>query len=143
MDYFVAKFQDDLSDSVCAFKAAQLFVPWKVREMMPTCSAVDMLKSFPFLNNAAVLQNLKSELSSYVANVADVCPDFDILLWWQNHMTDLPHWSSVVKDVVLVQPSSAAAERVFSILQLSFGPQQDRSLQDYVQSSIMLQYNKR
>ena len=67
LDYFVAKFQDELSDSVCAFKAAQLFVPWKVREMMPTCSAVDMLKSFPFLNNAAVLQNLNSELSSYVA----------------------------------------------------------------------------
>ena len=57
-------------------------------------------------------------------------------------MTDLPHWSSVVKDIVLVQPSSAAAESVFSILKLSFGPQQDRSLQDYVQSSIMLLKDK-
>ena len=45
--------------------------------------------------------------------------------------------------VLLVQPSSAAAERVFSILQSSFAMQQQSSLEDYVEVSVMLQYNSR
>ena len=43
---------------------------------------------------------------------------------------------------MLVQPSSAAAERVFSLLRNSFGERQQSSLQDYIETSIMLQYNK-
>ncbi len=38
------------------------------------------------------------------------------------------------------QPSSAAAERVFSILQ-RFTAQQQSSLEDYMELSVMLQYN--
>ena len=48
-----------------------------------------------------------------------------------------------VKKFLLIQPSSAAAERVFSLLKASFGDQQDSCLQDYVQASLMMQYNKR
>ncbi len=40
-----------------------------------------------------------------------------------------------------MQPSSAASERVFSILKASFEEQQDSALQDYVEASLMLQYN--
>ena len=36
----------------------------------------------------------------------------------------------------------AAAERVFSLLANCFGDQQNNALQDYVETSIMLQYNK-
>ena len=136
-------FQHELSSCVSAFKAAQLFVPSKIAEIRPTAAEIDSLKAFPFLSNAVLLQNLKAELSVYLAKAADVSPETNTLLWWQNHSTDLPHWSTAVRDVVLVQPSSAAAERVFSLLKASFGPQQDSALQDYVQSSIMLQYNNR
>ena len=55
----------------------------------------------------------------------------------------LPHWSSVVWKVLLVQPSSATAERIFSMLNQSFGEQQQNALEDLVETSIMLQYNKR
>ena len=55
----------------------------------------------------------------------------------------LPHWSSAVRKVVLVQPSSATAERVFSMLNQSFGEQQQNALEDLVETTIMLQYNKR
>ena len=41
-----------------------------------------------------------------------------------------------------VQPSSAAAERVFSPLSNSFTEQQMSSLEDYIETSIMLQFNK-
>ena len=51
---------------------------------------------------------------------------------------NLPHWSSAVTKVLLVQPSSAAAERVFSILNSSFNGSQENALVDYIQACVML-----
>ena len=51
--------------------------------------------------------------------------------------------SSSARKVFLVQPLSAAAECVFSMLNRSFGDQQQNSLEDYVEATNMLQYNKR
>ena len=39
--------------------------------------------------------------------------------------------------------SSAACERVFSLLKQMFGDQQMLSLADYIQAALMLKYNKR
>ena len=50
--------------------------------------------------------------------------------------------ASACKRVLLLQPSSAAAERVFSILSNSFNSQQESSLEDYTELSVILQYNK-
>ena len=52
-------------------------------------------------------------------------------------------WSFAVMKVILVQPSSAAAEKVFSIINSSFNDSQDHALVDYIQACVMLQYNKR
>jgi len=52
-------------------------------------------------------------------------------------------WLKVFKLVLLVQPSSASAEHVFSLLINSFSSQQESTLEDYVQLSVMLQYNYR
>ena len=57
------------------------------------------------------------------------------------HASDLPYWSKVWKMFLLIQPSSAAAERVFSILSNSFTETQRSSLEDYIESSIKIQYN--
>ena len=53
---------------------------------------------------------------------------------------ELPKWVNDFRLELLVQPSSAAAERVFSILQ-RFTAQQQSSLEDYLELSVMLQYN--
>ena len=37
--------------------------------------------------------------------------------WWKNHQNELPAWAEAYKLVLLVQPSSDAAERVFSLLE--------------------------
>ena len=69
-----------------------------------------------------------------------------VSMYWnggRKHSTELSMWADVVQDIVLLQPTSAAVERVFSILKSSLGPQQNHTLQDYVPSSLMLQYNKR
>ena len=42
-----------------------------------------------------------------------------------------------------ITPNSAAAERVFSLLKLFFGDARDTSLSDLIQSTLMLNYNKR
>ena len=143
LQYFLDKFSQELSGSVAAFKAARLFLPQKVVELKPDAAAVDSLQAFPFLNKASTLVNLKSELPSYLAKAADIDAEKDPLVLWKAHSADLPHWSTAAADVLVVQPSSAAAERVFSLLKASFGPQQAATLNDYIQMSLMLQYNNR
>ena len=49
--------------------------------------------------------------------------------------------ASCVKMVLCIQPSSAAAERVFSLLQTSFSDRQGLALQDYIETALMLQNN--
>ena len=85
--------------------------------------------------------NLKSELPKYLAMAEDVSPSVDKNDWWMKHETELPHWSRACKMVLLVQPSSAAAERVFSLLSNSFTERQMSSLEDYIETSIMIQQN--
>jgi hypothetical protein len=52
-------------------------------------------------------------------------------------------WWGAACLVVLVQPSSAAAERVFSLLKNFWSAQQTRSLSDTIKASLFLAYNKR
>ena len=103
------------------------------------------LTIFPFLNSDAAINGLIRELPQHVAAAQDVaiqCEEKKVE-WWKIHAEQLPCWSSTVKKVLLVQPSSAASERVFSILSALFNDQQESALSDYLQASVMLQYNKR
>ena len=52
-------------------------------------------------------------------------------------------FGDAVGEIALCQPSSAAAERVFSLLNASFTAQQLTAMVDYIEGSIKLQYNKR
>ncbi len=60
-----------------------------------------------------------------------VSMDANKLHWWKNHSFELPHWSSACRAILLLQPSSAAAECVFSLLTDSFNERQTHSLEDY------------
>ena len=111
--------------------------------MNPTAASVDDSLSCIPCFDASEREKLKEELPTYLAEAADIDRDFDQLQWWKLHATTLPNWSAAAKKIILIQPSSAAAERVFSLLKSSFGEQQDMALQDYIEASIMLQYNKR
>ena len=74
-----------------------------------------------------------------MAKAADVDPTISKTDWWSNHESELPNWSKASKLSLLFQPSSAAAKRVYSLLQNSFNDQQHSSLEDYIEASIMLQ----
>ena len=100
------------------------------------------LLAVPFLSTPSVVTSLKAELPDYIARAADTSADFPALDWWKQNGSALPSWASAARKILLIQPSSATAERVFSLLNCSFGEQQDNSLQDYIESSLMLQFNK-
>ena len=67
---------------------------------------------FPFLNSYRIIDGLIAELPDYVASAQDVVVTIEeknMKLCCQ-HVERLPRWSAAVKQVLLVQPSSAAAE---------------------------------
>ncbi len=137
-------FQEKLgNDTAHPVAAARLFNPVKVKEMQPTAAEVNALNAFPFLSGE--LHHLKEELSAYLVRVTDVAHSTSAkaLEWWKDNSNELPYWSAAAHKFFLIQPSSATAERVFSILNRSFSDFQNNSLEDYVEASVMLQYNDR
>ncbi len=84
--------------------------------MKPVAADVDVLSAFPFLRDSVTINNLKTELPSYLAKATEKSPEFEILEWWKRNGDALPHWSSAAKEVPVVQPSSAAAEQFLAIL---------------------------
>jgi len=141
MERIRLEYSNELSTSLSVFKVARVFAPSKVKEMGPDISVVNSLSEITFLNNKTTLNNFKSEFPQYNAVSEDTSPKVDVMSWWAEHSDELPYWSSTAKMVALIQPSSGAVERVFSILTNTFGTQQDSSLQDYIKASLMLQYN--
>ena len=142
-DYFESKFEGDLKPVLLLFKAARYFDPCKAIELRPTSCDVDSLRAFRCLDQDSIIDGLKSELPQYMAKAEDVALTISRTDWWSHHENELPNWSKACKMSLLFQPSSAEAERVFSLLQNSFNQQQYSSLEDYIEASIMLQYNNR
>ena len=97
-----------------AFKAARLFSPFKFHKFKPSATNIDCLKAFPFLSSQETIDGLKMEIPMYMAAASeDVSTEIDLIAWWKRHAVELPKWDNAFKKVLLVQPSSAAAERVF------------------------------
>ena len=44
--------------------------------------------------------------------MSDADPSIDNLQWWKQNESALPCWAAAAREVLLVQPSSAASERV-------------------------------
>ena len=134
-DYFHQKFDINLKEAVSIFKHARYFDPAKIGELKPSCSDIDGLKAIPCLRSSTLLEGLKAELPTYVATADGVSTLVDKQQWWKNHESELPNWSTACKLAFLVQPSSAAAERVFSLLSNSFTERQARCMEDYIETS--------
>ena len=107
---------------------------------MPTGTDIDDLKVFPFFTQS-LLEGLKAELPLYLLKTDGVSTEMTKLQWWQSHEEELPRWSNACKQVVLIQLlSSAAAERIFSLLTNSSNERQNSYLGIIAETSI-LQYN--
>ena len=112
---FLRKFNVDLHNTVSAFKVARIMCLVTVQWLLLTPANVEALRQFPFLDSNDVSNDLVTELPNDLAAAQDVimpCEE-DKVKWWRQKSDDnLPHWSSAVMKVLLVQLSSAATERV-------------------------------
>lgn len=142
--WFMHKFNVQLEPMLQAFKFARFFCPFQVQSLHVDAVAIEELRRFPFIDDATVAA-LQGELPAYLAACADCrhVNDAERVAWWRDREQLLPHWASVAKKIMLIPVSSAAAERVFSLLKAAFSEQQDAALGDYLQASLMLRYNRR
>ena len=62
--------------------------------------------------------------------------------FWRLHVHRLSHLKKFAYYCITIAPSSAASERVFSVLNRLFDELQVNALEDYVSSSVLMAYNK-
>ena len=141
LNFYQQKFSVQFRDTVYAFQIARLCCPMQVQHH-PTAASLKEFRNFPFLDND-IIANLARELPDNLAAADGVVmeDEEEKLAWWEANSVRLPHWASLVKKLLLIQPSSASAERVFSLLNNAFSDQQDNALEDYLEASVMIRYN--
>ena len=113
---------------------------------------VDGMSAITPLNALGMLADLKLQMPQYLAAAANA-PAFNkgsvadysdaILGWWRDNSSTFPAWALGARIVFAVSPNSASCERVFALLKNLFGEEQMSALADYVQASLMLNYNGR
>lgn len=65
-----------------------------------------------------------------------------VIRFWRKFQKKLLTWAVTARITFAMSPNSAACERVFSLLMLFSGQQQDSSLSYQIQTSLVLAYNK-
>lgn len=66
-----------------------------------------------------VIKSLKDEPPSSIVHAGEIASETDVQQWWVPHLEDLPTWSRECKNILFPQPSSAASDRVFLLLESS------------------------
>lgn len=62
-----------------------------------------------------------------------------VLKFFREHGQSFPAWSAAAR-IIAFTSTSAASERVFSLMKYIFGNKQESSLMDYAQAACMLRY---
>ena len=132
LNFFQENFSFQFRNIVRAFKVARLCCPVQVQLLMPNAAALQEFKNIPFVDDNTIA-NLAAELPAYLA-AADGIVDL-------SEEQKLALWASLVRKLLLIQPSSAASERVVSLL-ITLSSQQDNTLEDYIEPSVMIRYNE-
>jgi len=85
-----------------------------------------------------------SELPQYFVLADGVAPDVDLLIWWFGVRSELPTWfGKVLPEAVRMQPTSATAERLFSMMEWMHRDDRQSALLDYKETALMLRYNQK
>ena len=90
------------------------------------------------------------ELPTYISECKQDCTineeelgENAILGWFRSRIQLLPAFAEAAKVAAIIQPSSAAAERVLSMLKSLQSDNQTSMLHDYQEASLMLRYNEK
>eukprot|EP00475_Leptophrys_vorax_P010335 TRINITY_DN16952_c0_g1_i1.p1 TRINITY_DN16952_c0_g1~~TRINITY_DN16952_c0_g1_i1.p1 ORF type:complete len:312 (-),score=93.90 TRINITY_DN16952_c0_g1_i1:114-1049(-) len=135
----------DIFNSIELFKVIRIFDPEKVVDLNPHAEDIRRLCQFKPFSKLGIFNALVQELPAYRRIAAEhklaENEDKDILQWFCHHKDELKTFFEAAKCAALIQPSSAAAERVFSLLKRLQDHSQTSMLKDYQETSAMLKYN--
>lgn len=146
-----------LASVYALFQAIRVFNPGFVSAGHLAPSDIDTLpERIPWIDHQTARQ-LQDERAEYVciakrsplsfdtSNVDDLSAN--VLAFWREAASQkdckLPTWVREARRAFCVTPNSASTERVLSILQRKFDTTQMHSLSDYLEGSVMLEYNQR
>jgi hypothetical protein len=140
-------------------KVVRIFNPLHVLSVGSaiTDTDIDALSIFRFSAHPKIkpaLKTMKDELPKYLSKVNEIKPlaqrkdskgkdTFDLHMWWKGNYGEFPAWGYVLRAVLTNSPNSIPPERVFSILNDTFGDDQKTGGADYKEFSLMKQYNAR
>ena len=100
---------------------------------------VGQVDAAPYLSlTACTPAGLVFNRSDVTAFTADI-----LVTWWRTNAPSIPAWATAARIVFSLQVSSAASERVFSLVENLYGQDQLKVLADQLQGATMLSYNKR
>lgn len=147
--YFLSRIFEHLGGDVAIYKVLRNANPIAVRRSPPTVNEftadVESLDHFLPVD----IDKMIRELPRYInivqnwAPPADIAEELDsIVSFWRINGSEMPALSRFVKYAFTIITSSAAAERVFSVIKRSFDTGQKCALEDYVFLSTIMQYNK-
>ena len=141
----------DCTETYTIFRLAQCFDPSFAATSLTRDMVEELAKITPIATHD-LIPGLLKELPNYLL-AAGTCPGFDrteikeftagVLLWWKHNNPKFPTWAVAARIMFAISPSSAASERVFSLVKCMFGKDQLSSLGDQLQGSVMLRYNRR
>lgn len=131
------------SNFIKVMKAAKIF--------NPSSLAVTDLSTYDWKQLREILKQvddkqfdlLKEELPKFQALTVDLAPDTFATTFFNLHARSLPTWKAVFALIALELPSSAPAERGFSVFQEFFREVSKETLQDLCEISVMRRYNFR
>ena len=148
-EYFLSRIFDHLGGDVAIYKVLRNANPNAVRRSPPTAKefADDVESLDHFLPED--IDMMITELPQYVTMAQNWAPPANnadeldsIVSFWRNNGSQMLALSKFVKYAFTIITSSAAAERVFSVIKRSFDTGQKGALEDYVFLSTIMQYNK-
>ena len=152
--YIFARVKEEDGDRHASYELFQAARLWRPKYAMEGASNLDFSKTlidtlFKRYNciTEDLRDRLKGELLDYRKDAVKVHSKIkDVLKWHWNHRRSRPAFYEAAKLLALVQPHSAAAERVFSIVTNRFGTSVQgmvTTLGSWIRLSIMLSVNGR
>ena len=154
IDYLVDRFASTAANGLRRvkdlFEACRLCDPCRINQIAPDTVGT-LLQRFKggvfgldtiYASKGDAIGSLVAELTAYRGAVAHVAEDTDAMMFWRQHYITLPNWARLSYKVALFQPSSATAERVFSMLEALFNDTQTLALEDLRNASIQMRYNE-
>ena len=138
-----------LKQAMAVFKAARLVHPFYYQTLHEQLRP--LLQQVPFVCGEHIaiaerdrtLAALEAEHATYLRQCQGADIDVDLEQWWRSTAHRMPKFADLAWCFALIQPSSAASERVFADGRLFEGDQQASMLEDCHQAGMLSRVNER